>query len=50
MPDAPSLPNESLGEFARRVKQADRSRLEKLDPATAQAEIDRIIASRLWTP
>ena len=50
MPDAPSLPDESLGEFARRVKPADRSSLEKLDPATAQAEVDRIIASRLWTP
>lgn len=50
MPDARSLPDDSLAEFARRVKEVDRSRLEKLDPATAQAEVDRIIASRLWIP
>ncbi len=46
----PSIPEvESLQEYAQRIKAADRLLLGQLDPTTAQAKVDAVLAVAHWT-
>ncbi len=39
---------ESLSQYARRLKEADRERLSQLPPDVAQAEVEAVLNSNTW--
>ena len=42
------MKNETLAEYARRLKQEERERLNQLLPSTAQAEVEAVLDARAW--